>query len=155
MVSPATTTVVTQDDFRAALRSIAQPTALLAGHDADGDVVACVVNTVFPVSAEHPSVGVSLQHGSSTHRRMADQATFWISFFVEGDDQWVRTVARADAAERGSVADVDGEDAAPMMPNDATAFECQVVRRVDAWDHEILLAEVVGVRVGVTTCLSM
>jgi len=143
------------ETFRAAMRTVLQPTALLSCETGEGEIVACVVNTVFPVSAEVPSVGVSLDVNSRTCRQVLDTGTFWISFFTSDDRQYMYEVAGASTTVRSEVAGLPDSAGQPIMSNSATAFKCVIARQLTAWDHSLVIGQVTGIRVGETACLSL
>lgn len=144
-----------EETFRAAMRTILQPTSLLSCETDRGEIVSCVVNTVFPVSAAVPSVGVSLDVNSRTCRHVLDTGTFWISFFADDDRDHMYEVAGAATTVRSDVAGLPDPAGQPIMSNDATAFRCVLARQLTAWDHVLVIGEVTGIRVGETECLSL
>ncbi|MEU8658890.1 flavin reductase family protein [Actinoplanes philippinensis] len=143
------------ETFRAAMRTVLQPTALLSCETDEGEIVACVVNTVFPVSAEVPSLGVSLGVNSRTCRQVLHTGTFWISFFTSDDRQYMYEVAGASTTVRSEVAGLPDPAGEPIMSNSATAFKCVMARHLTTWDHSLVIGQVTGIRVGETECLSL
>lgn len=145
----------TEETFRAAMRLVLQPVALLACQEQDNRITSCVVNTVFPVSVEVPSIGVSLECGTRSCKAILEAEKYWVSFFSSDESKRMHRVAAAASNDRFSEAGLPDERGLPMMTSAAVAFECRRLTEFAAFDHFIILGEVLSIRMGEDKCLSV
>lgn len=137
------------------MRLVSQPVALLACQEADDHIATCVVNTVFPISAETPSLGVSLIRNTRSCKAVLQEKRYWLSFFSSDESARMRRVAAAASYDRVYEAGLTDGCALPIMEGSAVAFECQRTDEFEAFDHFIIVGLVVGVRMGEKKCLSL
>ena len=138
---------VTADAFRATFRDHAAGVVVVTagGPDASPQPVGFTATSLASVSLEPPMLSFAIARGSSAWPVLATSERIAVHFLHE-EQAWVaqrfatRGVDRFAAPVRWDWS-VDGE---PVLQDCAAFLACRVTRHVDAGDHVVVLAEVVG-----------
>jgi flavin reductase (DIM6/NTAB) family NADH-FMN oxidoreductase RutF/rubredoxin len=113
----------------------------------EGKFAGCIVNTVFQIVPEPPTVAVSLNKQSLTHEYITESGTFTVSILAEGAP--IKLIAgfgfrsRRDANKFERVQYKTGMNGAPIITDHTTSFiEAQVVQAVDSGTHTLFIAKI-------------
>lgn len=113
----------------------------------EGKFAGCIVNTVFQIVPEPPTVAVSLNKQSLTYEYVIESGTFTISVLAEGAP--IKLIAgfgfrsSRDANKFERVQYKTGMNGAPIITDHTTSFiEAQVVQAVDSGTHTLFIAKI-------------
>jgi flavin reductase (DIM6/NTAB) family NADH-FMN oxidoreductase RutF len=138
-----------RDRFRGLMSRWATGVSVVTAHDASGDA-GLTVNALLSVSLTPPSVLVSLSNDADTLPILERSGYFGACFLAANQ----RSLSERFALQRPSVEkfrDVAihrGPNGTPLLEGGLGALECRVARRLPAYDHVLVLGEVVHLEVG-------
>ena len=117
--------------------------AVVAAWRSDGEIAAITVNSFTSVSLEPPLVLWCLERKASTYDIFSAARGYGVSVLrAEQQDLSNRFAMRGDApAPRELFTRIN--DGAPLLADRLAGFDCAVVDRHPAGDHDILIAKVV------------
>jgi 3-hydroxy-9,10-secoandrosta-1,3,5(10)-triene-9,17-dione monooxygenase reductase component len=121
---------------------------VVSTHAADGSPLATTVNAMTCVSLEPPIVLVCLAHDSDTLAGIHERRVFGVSILAE-DQRAIssRFACKGGAAKSTGLDLIGSANAVPMLAGALAHLHCRVDRVLEAGDHEIVLGEVVDLRV--------
>jgi len=112
-----------------------------------GKFAGCIVNTVFQIVPEPPTVAVSLNKQSLTHEYVTESQAFTVSVLAEGAP--MKLIAgfgfrsSRDVNKFEHVQYRTGLNGAPIITDHTTSFiEAQVIQAVDSGTHTLFIAKV-------------
>jgi flavin reductase (DIM6/NTAB) family NADH-FMN oxidoreductase RutF/rubredoxin len=120
----------------------------LSGDKTNGQIV----NTVFQVSAEPPSIAVSINKNNLTHQYIEDSGVLAVSILEEETPMpFIGLFGFKSGREVDKMSQVDcrsGETGCPIVTDNALAcFDGRVVGSLDCGTHTIFVAEVAGAEI--------
>jgi len=140
---------IAPERYRAAMARWATGVAVVTAHAGDEDA-GLTVNALLSVSLRPPALLVSLSTDADTLPVVERGGHFGASFLSAGQRAWSERFARTLPA-REKFRDVPihrGPNGSPLLDGALGAVECRVVARTPAFDHVLLLGEVVHVEEG-------
>jgi len=140
---------VLPEQFRAVMGRWATGVSVVTAHDATGDV-GLTVNALLSVALEPPSLLVSLHRGVDTLPVLRRSRAFGVSFLSSEQRAWSQRFALAAPSEekfRGAPIH-RGVTGAPLLDGTLAAVECRVVSEAPAFDHVLVVGEVVRIEEG-------
>ena len=148
-MSPTAGPAIDPTGFRRLMARWATGVSVVAAHDPAGDA-GLTVNALFSVSLRPPSVLVSLSTDADTLPVVERSGYFGVSFLASTQRAVSERFAEAlpsEAKFRG-VARHPGPHGSPLLDGVLGALECRLVSRTPAFDHVLLLGEVVHLEAG-------
>jgi flavin reductase (DIM6/NTAB) family NADH-FMN oxidoreductase RutF len=139
---------VSPDAFRETCSHFATGVTVATVCDTAGFPHGLTVTSFAPVSLNPPLVLICVDLSSSTHATFLASPFFAVN--VLADDQRSLSIDFA-ALPEGRFDRVDwrhGQTGAPLLQGVLASFECQVVNRLGAGDHTVLIGEVVHANPG-------
>jgi flavin reductase (DIM6/NTAB) family NADH-FMN oxidoreductase RutF len=135
--------------FRSLLARWATGVSVVTAHDEHGDA-GLTVNALLSVSLAPPSILVSLSHDADTLPVLERSGYFGASFLTAAQrplsERFALTLA---AAEKFRGVGVHrGPNGTPLLDATLGAVECRVVSRTPAFDHVLVVGEVVHEETG-------
>ena len=136
---------------KTALRMIPYGLYVLTAESADGQIAAATVNWVTQASFEPPLVAVAVLNAAHTSEVMRKSGAFALNFMA--DEQ--RKEAGAFGKKFAKVGDKFGDfphhpgalTGSPLLDDALGHLECRIKSWLQAGDHDIALAEIVGAQV--------
>jgi len=140
---------VLPERFRAVMGRWATGVSVVTAHDAAGDA-GLTVNALLSVSLEPPSLLVSLQRQVDTLPVLRRSRTFGVSFLSAEQRAWSQRFAlRVSSEEKFRGVPVHrGMTGAPLLDGALAAVECRVVSETPAFDHVLVVGEVLRIEEG-------
>lgn len=137
------------DRFRAVMARWATGVSVVTARGG-ADPAGLTVNALLSVSLDPPAVLVSLSRDADTLPVVERSGYFAASFLSAGQralsERFARTLPSAEKFR--DVAAHPGPHGSPLLDGALAALECRLRTRVPAFDHVLLLGEVVHVEVG-------
>jgi flavin reductase (DIM6/NTAB) family NADH-FMN oxidoreductase RutF len=124
--------------------------SVVTAHDAAGDA-GLTVNALLSVALEPPSLLVSLQREVDTLPVLRRSRAFGVSFLSSEQRAWSQRFAlRVSSEEKFRGVPVHrGVTGAPLLDGALAAVECRVVSETPAFDHVLVVGEVLRIEEGV------
>lgn len=137
------------DRFRSAMGRWATGVSVVTAHDR-GEDAGMTVNALLSVALEPPSLLVSLQQEVDTLPVLRRTRRFGVNFLAAGQRELSRRFALGvPAAEKfRGVAVHRGELGVPLLDGALATLECRLVSEVPAFDHVLVVGEVVRLEEG-------
>ena len=148
-MSPTGGPAVDAAGFRRLMARWATGVSVVTAHGPHGDA-GLTVNALLSVSLRPPSVLVSLSNDADTLPVIERSGHFGVSFLAAAQ----RPVSERFAATLGAeekfrgVARHPGPKGSPLLDGGLGALECRLVHRTPAFDHVLVLGEVVHLEAG-------
>jgi flavin reductase (DIM6/NTAB) family NADH-FMN oxidoreductase RutF len=137
------------DEFRRAMGRWATGVSVLTAHGGDGDA-GLTVNALLSVSLEPPSLLASLHRDVDTLPVVEGSRAFAVSFLSHRQREVSERFARA-VPSREKFRDLPvhrGVTGAPLVDGALGVLECRLASATTAFDHRLLLGEVVRIEPG-------
>ena len=135
--------------FRRVMGRWATGVSVVTAHDATGDA-GLTVNALLSVALDPPSILVSLQRDVDTLPVLRRSRAFAVSFLSAEQRAWSQRFALAAPSTekfRG-VPFHRGTTGAPLLDGSLAGVECRAVSETAAFDHVLVVGEVVRIEVG-------
>ena len=134
---------LTPEALRHALGHFATGVTVITTRDASGAPVGTTANAVSSLSLDPPLVLVCLVRDSATLAALGDHGSFAINVLADNQHDLSSEFARrgADAGWEG-VAHASGVTGSPRLHGVLATIDCDVERRLDGGDHEIVIGRV-------------
>jgi len=149
VTDPAPDPVGTAARFRSVMGRWATGVSVVTAHDPSGDA-GLTVNALLSVALDPPSLLVSLQQGVDTLPVLRRSRSFGVSFLSAAQRELSQRFARPVPSEekfRG-VAFHRGTSGVPLLDGALAALECRVVSESPAFDHVLVVGEVLRIEEG-------
>ena len=148
-MTPAAPHAVDSGRFRAVLSRWATGVSVVTAHGRSGDA-GLTVNALLSVSLDPPSLLVSLSNGTDTLPVVDESRHFGVSFLsAEQRELSERFALAVPSAEKfPGVGLHRGPYGSPLLDGAIAALECRLAARTPAFDHTLLLGEVVHLESG-------
>jgi flavin reductase ActVB len=133
------------EDFKAALSRFASGVTVVTTKDSEGRAYGITVSAFCSVSLDPPLVLICIERSTLSHSAFGESGAFVVNVLREG---------QADVSERFAspipdrfAPDDPSGNAIYRVPGALAYLECRVLKREDAGDHSIFVAEVEQTRV--------
>ncbi|PKV86451.1 flavin reductase (DIM6/NTAB) family NADH-FMN oxidoreductase RutF [Streptomyces sp. TLI_146] len=145
---------VSNDEFRAAMSRLAGGVVLVTAHDEDagprGEDVGMTATAFLSVSIDPPLVLVSVRNGSRMDDLLAEQPLWAVSVLSESQRHVAgRFAMKGRISDRLLFEDIPYKrgplSGAPLVGGALSTLECRTEQRVEAGDHTLVIARVLGV----------
>lgn len=141
--SPLAAPEVSGDELRHAMSHFASGVAIVTARGADGELAGTTVNAITSVSLEPPLVLVCFDRASVTLRAVRSHGAFVINVLGTEHGHLARGFAQRGSVKPWSRTDHrPGITGSPRLEGALVTLECQVERRLDGGDHEIVIGRV-------------
>jgi flavin reductase (DIM6/NTAB) family NADH-FMN oxidoreductase RutF len=147
--SPPTSSAIDPLQFRQALGQFATGVAVVCAHTDTGKAVGLTINSLASVSLTPPLVLWSIGQHSKLYRVFA-QASHYVVNILSSEQQpiaqhFARSANSLDRDAPFSALDhtLSQHSQLPQLSGALAHLECQVIQRIDAGDHLILVGEVI------------
>jgi flavin reductase (DIM6/NTAB) family NADH-FMN oxidoreductase RutF len=140
---------VAPERFRELMGRWATGVSVVTARDPSGDA-GLTVNALLSVALDPPSLLVSLQRDADTLPVLRRAGAFAVSFLAAGQRELSSKFARpAPSAEKFAGVPVHrGLTGAPLLDGALATVECRLISESPAYDHLLLVGEVVSVELG-------
>ena len=113
----------------------------------DGEFNACIVNTVFQVTPEPPTVAVSINKENLTHEYIAESKVFAISILAEGAPlEFIGRFGFRTGRDIDKFEEVNckiGQAGVPIVTENTVAFlEAEVTESIDVETHTLFIGKI-------------
>ncbi len=148
-MTPADRARIDPARFRGVFARWATGVSVVTAHGPTGDA-GLTVNALLSVSLDPPSVLVSLSNGADTLPVVDESRHFGVSFLSADQRDLSERFARAvpSAEKFPGVGLHRGPHGSPLLDGAIGALECRLATRTPAFDHTLLLGEVVHLESG-------
>jgi flavin reductase (DIM6/NTAB) family NADH-FMN oxidoreductase RutF len=133
---------VDPDTFRAAMGRFATGVTVVTTRDAAGADCGMTVSSFTSVSLHPPLVLVCIGHDASMYSAIMESDTFGVSVLAHGQEAISRHFADTDALRFEGIGFTRGESGVALLEDALAWIECEVVERVEAGDHTIVIGQV-------------
>jgi len=149
MSDPTPSPAVAPERFRTAMGRWATGVSVVTAHDASGDA-GLTVNALLSVALAPPSVLVSLQRDADTLPVIRRSRAFGVSFLSAGQRALSQRFSQPVPSEGKfhGVALHRGATGAALLDGSLAALECRLVSETPAFDHVLVVGEVVRLEEG-------
>lgn len=134
--------------FRRAAAAYPTGVTVVTCFDGEGGVHGMTANSFVTVSAEPPTVLVSVRRGGRMHALLSKERRYGINVLGAGDEWISRHFAgqpsAAGAPRFCAPAAAEVEAPVPLLADAVAHFACRVVQTVDVHDHTLFIAAVVA-----------
>ncbi len=132
--------------FRAILGNY--PTGVTAVTAYDGEPVGMTIGSFSSISLEPMLVGFFVDNGSSTWPRIRRAGAFAVNVLAEDQHELCRLFATTGADRFADAKWTPGLDGVPLLDGAVAWIECEILRIVEAGDHELAIGKVRSIREG-------
>ena len=136
---------VDQATFRRALAQLAGGVVVVTSADAENGPAGVTATAVCSVSLEPPLVLVCLSAGSRTREKIATSGRYAINVLDSGSRAHAERFAQAGDGKFDGLSWTSGRFGCPVLPDSIAVCECEVEQSVEAGDHTVFIARVLGV----------
>jgi flavin reductase (DIM6/NTAB) family NADH-FMN oxidoreductase RutF len=140
------TTIVTPQEFRAALGRFCSGVTVITVETGNGDVHGMTANSFCSVSLRPPLILVCVDHLAETYLHVRERRRFGVSILREDQEALSEFFAdperNPDAAKRLSVQYRQMKRGTPVVVGTLANLDCEVTQSHAAGDHTIFVAEV-------------
>ena len=133
-------------EFRQALGRLAAGTSIVTTFDQEGQKLGLTATAVTALSLDPPLVLVCVDHRAKVLEHLRRSEHLAINVLSEGQHEVSAHFARRGQNRFDGVDWYAGHEGVPLIPGVLASLECRMHRLVDAGDHAILIAEVLGVK---------
>jgi flavin reductase len=139
--------VVTDEEFKTALRQVASPVGIVTARS--GNMRDGVTSTaISPVSAEPPTLLVCVNRDSSVGRLIVESGAFAVNFLAQ--EQYSFAHLFAVGAEAAQDRFTEGNWTAmhtgsPILDGCVSAFDCELDNTISTGTHDVHFGRIVGV----------
>lgn len=137
-------THVSPDHFRALCGRFATGVAVLTAADPDGRPAGMTANSFTSVSLHPPLVSVSVDEQAEMHHVLAAATHFVVNVLEETQEAISRRFADDHPARFEGVPFSVNDRGIPVLAGTLATIECEQVHWLDAGDHRIFIARVIG-----------
>lgn len=143
--APTAGAAVTPDEYRRVISGLPTGITVITTRSVDGPV-GCTANAVMSLSAQVPSLLVSLATGSRTLARILAAGTFAVNVLAFSDHALVRRFATGTAAERFADVPWGPVHGVPVLTGSVVGVVCTVAETATLLDHTLLVGTVTWAR---------
>lgn len=130
--------------YRAALGTFATGVSIVTARDADGGAHGLTANSFTSVSLDPPLVLWSLGDRSDSYGLFSTTAAYAVNVLEAGQDDLAMRFAGKGDQQLTADEYTTRETGSPLLAQAIATFDCEVVDRIVAGDHLMLLARVVS-----------
>lgn len=113
------------------------------------DTASGTINWLTQISFKPPAVAVAIKKDSFLHKIISESGKFAINVVGKGQKDMAQTFFKGYSVENGKLGGYEifyGSTGCPIIKSSASAFECEVLNRVDfGGDHDLFIGKVVDV----------
>lgn len=130
--------------FRRGLGNFATGVTIVTARSPDGEQVGVTANSFNSVSLEPPLILWSIDKRSNSHAVFETASHFAVHVLASDQIELSNHFARPQADKFAGVACEPGVGGAPLLPDCAARFQCELYQQIDGGDHWILIGKVVA-----------
>ncbi|MCQ4346440.1 flavin reductase [Pseudomonas stutzeri] len=130
--------------FRRALGNFATGVTIVTARSPSGEQVGVTANSFNSVSLEPPLILWSIDKRSASHAVFAAASHFAVNILAADQIELSNHFARPQEDKFAGVGYEAGLGGAPLLPDCAARFQCELHQQVDGGDHWILIGKVVA-----------
>lgn len=137
-------TDVSSDQFRALCGRFATGVAVITAAGRDGSFAGMTANSFASVSLHPPLVSVNVDESAEMHRVLGGASHFVINILEASQEAISRRFADDHPARFEGIQFSLNDRGIPVLDGTLATIECERVQWLDAGDHRIFIARVIG-----------
>lgn len=137
-------TDVSPDQFRALCGRFATGVAVITAVGRDGSLAGMTANSFASVSLHPPLISVNVDEGAEMHRVLDGASHFVVNILEAGQEAISRRFADDHPARFEGIQFSLNDRGIPVLDGTLATIECERVQWLDAGDHRIFIARVIG-----------
>lgn len=137
-------TDVSPDQFRALCGRFATGVAVITAAGPDGSLAGMTANSFASVSLHPPLISVNVDESAEMYRVLGRASHFVLNILAEGQEAISRRFAEEHPARFEGVPFSLNAWGIPVLHDTLATIECEQVQWLDAGDHRIFIARVIG-----------
>jgi flavin reductase (DIM6/NTAB) family NADH-FMN oxidoreductase RutF len=130
--------------FRELCGRFATGVVIITTLDADGSPAGMTANSFASVSLHPPLISINVEHAAEMHRILGGTSNFALNILEAGQEALSRRFAEPHPSRFAGIGHRPGPRGLPLLEGALATLECETVQAVEAGDHTILIARVVG-----------
>lgn len=135
---------VSPDQFRALCGRFATGVAVITAAGPDGSFAGMTANSFASVSLHPPLVSVNVDESAEMHRVLGGANHFVVNILEASQEAISRRFAEDHPARFDGIRFSVNERGIPVLQGTIATIECERVQWLDAGDHRIFIARVIG-----------
>jgi flavin reductase (DIM6/NTAB) family NADH-FMN oxidoreductase RutF len=142
--------VVEPEDLRIAMRKWTSGVTIVTSRHA-GSVHGMTVSSFTSVALSPPTILISLQQGSRTHRMVVDSGVFGITILSKDQIELSERFAGKSTEDQDRLAGINTHtlvSGAPLLNEGLAYLDCQVVKAIEVGSNTLFLGEVLAAKTG-------
>lgn len=137
-------TDVSPDQFRALCGRFATGVAVITAAGPDGSLAGMTANSFASVSLHPPLISVNVDESAEMHRVLGGASHFVLNILEASQEAISRRFAADHPARFEGIGFSLNERGIPVLDGTLATIECERVQWLDAGDHRIFIARVIG-----------
>lgn len=137
-------TDVSPDEFRALCGRFATGVAVITAAARDGNVAGMTANSFASVSLHPPLISVNVAESAEMHRVLGGASHFVVNILEARQEAISRRFAEDHSARFEGIGYSLNSRGIPVLDGTLATLECELVQWLDAGDHRIFIARVIG-----------